>query len=100
MYYCCMEAVQNAFKHAGPDAHVWIRLRTGADQLHLDVRDNGPGFDLTAAHDGVGLQNMQDRLGAVGGGVEIVSEPNRGTLVAATAPLRRRTEATRGRQSR
>jgi signal transduction histidine kinase len=87
VYYCCMEAVQNAFKHAGSDARVSIRLYTEADQLHLDVRDNGPGFDVSAAHDGVGLQNMQDRLGAVGGGVEIVSEPTRGTLVAATAPV-------------
>jgi signal transduction histidine kinase len=58
-------------------------------QLHLDVRDDGPGFDLSAAHDGVGLQNMRDRLGAVRGSVEIVSQPGRGTLVAATAPVRR-----------
>jgi signal transduction histidine kinase len=87
MYYCCLEAVQNASKHAVPDAQVSIRLCAGADRLHLEVRDDGPGFDVTAAHDGIGLQNMRDRLGAVRGSVEIVSEPGHGTLVAATAPL-------------
>jgi signal transduction histidine kinase len=91
MYYCCLEAVQNAFKHAGPDAHVSIRQYIEADQLHVEVRDDGPGFDVTAAHDGIGLQNMLDRLGAVRGRVEIVSEPGNGTLVAATAPVRRDT---------
>jgi signal transduction histidine kinase len=88
MYYCCTEAAQNATKHAGPDAHISIRLYADAVQLHLEVRDDGPGFDPSAAHDGVGLQNMRDRLGAVRGSVEIVSQPARGTLVAATAPLR------------
>jgi signal transduction histidine kinase len=91
MYYCCTEAVQNASKHAGPDAHISIRLYTRADHLHLEVRDNGPGFDPTAAHDGVGLQNMRDRLGAVRGSVEILSQLGRGTLVAASAPVRRPT---------
>ncbi|HET6870103.1 MAG TPA: histidine kinase, partial [Solirubrobacteraceae bacterium] len=89
VYYCCLEAVQNASKHAGPDAHVSIRLYTEADLLHLEVCDNGPGFDVTAAHDGVGLQNMRDRLGAVRGTVEIASEPGHGTRVRATVPVGR-----------
>jgi hypothetical protein len=49
---------------------------------------------VIGAHDGIGLQNMRDRIGAVGGRVEILSEPDRGTLIAAAVPL---TEAsTRG----
>jgi signal transduction histidine kinase len=87
VYYCCAEAVQNAAKHAGPDARVSIRLYTEGAQLHLQVRDSGRGFDVSAAHDGVGLQNMRDRIGAVGGRVEISSQPVQGTLVAATVPL-------------
>jgi len=88
VYYCCLEAVQNASKHAGPDAHISIRLHTVADRLHLEVRDDGPGFEVTASHDGIGLQNMRDRLGAVRGTLEIVSQPGHGTLIAATAPVR------------
>jgi signal transduction histidine kinase len=87
MYYCCTEAVQNASKHAGPDARISIRLYMQADQLHLEVRDNGSGFDVRAAHDGIGVQNMRDRLGAVRGTVKISSEPGRGTLVSAIAPV-------------
>jgi signal transduction histidine kinase len=89
VYYCGLEAVQNASKHAGRDVQVSIRLSAEADQLHLEVRDNGPGFDVRTVHDGVGLQNMRDRMGAVRGTVEIVSDPGHGTLVAASAPLQR-----------
>lgn len=85
-YYCCLEAVQNALKHAGPSAHTTIRLLTTGDELRLEVRDNGPGFDLTAPRAGLGLQSMQDRLGAVGGRAEIISAPGRGTQVIAVAP--------------
>jgi signal transduction histidine kinase len=92
MYYCCTEAVQNASKHAGADTPVAIRLYAKADRLHLEVRDDGPGFDVTATYEGVGLENMRDRLGAVRGTVEIVSQPGHGTLVAATAPVQRPTE--------
>jgi signal transduction histidine kinase len=87
LYYCCLEAIQNASKHAGPAAHTSIRLFADAHDLHLEVRDDGSGFELVRVRDGVGLQNMRDRLGAVGGRVEIVSEPGRGTLIAAAVPL-------------
>jgi signal transduction histidine kinase len=86
LYYCSMEAVQNAVKHAGPDAHVWIRLYGDADRLHLEVRDDGPGFDTAGAHDGIGLQNMRDRIDAVGGALDISSSPGHGTIVRAVVP--------------
>jgi len=86
VYYCCLEAVQNALKHAGPDAHTSIRVFTSSAEVKLEVRDSGQGFDRAMVHDGTGLQSMQDRLGAVGGHIEIDSEPGRGTVVTAGAP--------------
>jgi signal transduction histidine kinase len=86
VYYCCIEAVQNALKHAGPEAQTSIRLFTSDGELRLEVRDTGPGFDPRLPHVGVGLQSMHDRLGAVGGHVEIRSLPGRGTVVSAGAP--------------
>jgi len=86
-YYTCLEAVQNALKHAGPDAQTSIRLFAVDGELQLEVRDTGPGFDLAARRDGLGLQSMQDRLGAVGGHVEIRSQLGRGTVVTAGAPV-------------
>ncbi len=88
VYYCGLEAVQNASKHAGPQTHVWVRLDVEADELRLEVRDNGSGFDVARCSDGVGLQNMRDRIGAVGGHVDVDSQPGRGTLVVACAPVR------------
>ncbi len=88
-YYCSLEAVQNVSKHAGPQAHIWIRLYVNADQLHLEVRDNGSGFDVDRTRDGIGLQSMSDRLGAVGGRVDVASGPGKGTLVAASVPVGR-----------
>lgn len=87
LYYCCLEAVQNATKHAGSTAHTSIRLFADKHDLRLEVRDNGSGFEVVRVRDGVGLQNMRDRLGAVGGRVEIVSARGRGTLIAAAVPL-------------
>lgn len=85
-YYCCLEAVQNAFKHTGPNAQTSVRLFTTDGELRLEVRDTGPGFDPAAQHDGLGLQSMQDRLGAVGGHLEIRSQVGLGTVVTAGAP--------------
>src|SRR5262249_58751965 len=73
VYYLGREAVQNALKHAGADATVSIRLYIHADRLHIEVRDDGAGFDSAATPDGLGLQNIGDRVSAVGGEVEIVS---------------------------
>jgi signal transduction histidine kinase len=88
VYYCGLEAVQNAVKHAGPRARVWIRLLVEDDQLRLEVWDDGRGFDLARSRGGDGLQNMRDRLGAVGGRVDVTSEPGKGTCVTASAPIR------------
>jgi signal transduction histidine kinase len=86
-YYCSLEAVQNALKHGRPEAQISIRLSTTDRELRLEVRDTGPGFNPAASHEGLGLQNMQDRIGAVEGHVEIRSQPGRGTVVTATAPV-------------
>jgi signal transduction histidine kinase len=90
VYYCCLEAVQNAYKHAGGYAGISIRLYADAHGLHLEVRDDGRGFDTAGAYDGIGLQNMHDRLAAVDGCVEISSHPGEGTRITATAPRDRR----------
>jgi signal transduction histidine kinase len=88
IYYACLEAVRNATKHAGNGATISISLREDVDSLTFEVADDGPGFDLSTAHSGMGLQNLQDRLGSVGGRLSIDSAPGRGTFVFGTVPLR------------
>ncbi|MGH2756025.1 MAG: histidine kinase [Actinomycetota bacterium] len=84
VYFCCLEAIQNASKHArGP---VDVRLRDRGGVLTFSITDAGPGFDPARTDGGVGLQNMIDRLAAVGGTLEIDSEPGRGTSVRGRVP--------------
>jgi signal transduction histidine kinase len=86
VYFCCLEALQNVAKHA-PQARVAIRIATGGGALHFTVADDGPGFDVAEAARGAGLQNMADRVGAVGGALVIRSAPGAGTEVDGRIPI-------------
>jgi signal transduction histidine kinase len=87
IYFCAMEAVQNAIKHAGDGARVTITLGRDQDRVHFAVTDDGAGMAGPAARDGDGLIGMRDRIGAVGGELAIVSAPGAGTTVRGTIPV-------------
>jgi signal transduction histidine kinase len=85
LYFCCMEAVQNAAKHSGARS---VSVEFGEEQglCRLTIVDNGAGFDTgqaLAAGAGAGLVNMRDRLDAVGGTLTVESQSGRGTTVTA-----------------
>ena len=84
-YFCCLEALQNAAKHAGATAAVIDLSDNGA--LHAEVRDDGAGYSLHRVTEGVGLTSMRDRIAAVGGAVVIQSSPGHGTRVSVEIPL-------------
>jgi signal transduction histidine kinase len=86
VYFCCLEALQNAAKHA-PAATVEMRLWEESGGLLFSVSDDGPGFDVAAARGGHGYMNMADRLGAIGGTVRWQSEPGQGASVQGSIPL-------------
>jgi signal transduction histidine kinase len=87
VYFCCLEAMQNAGKHAGEGATMTVTI-TGDDQ-HLDfcVADTGAGFDTELSAQGHGFVNMRDRLGAVGGTLIVESAPDSGTRIGGHIPL-------------
>ena len=87
VYFCCLEALQNASKHAGDAAAVRITVAERDDSVWFDVHDNGAGFDLDAVPAGVGLTNIRDRVAAVRGRVTVESTPGLGTRISATIPL-------------
>ena len=87
VYYCCLEALQNATKHGGPAAHIAARLTVEDGELRLEVSDDGPGFDVAAIRSGDGLRNMADRLGAVHGRLTINSSPGKGTVISGVVPV-------------
>lgn len=86
------EALANAGRHAGA-ARVGITLSFMDDELALDVRDDGRGFDPAAlgprrrGAGGFGLGGMRARAERIAGTVEVETEPGRGTAVCARVPL-------------
>jgi signal transduction histidine kinase len=86
VYFCCLEALQNAAKHA-PGSQVAVHLREESGGLLFTVSDDGPGFDPDTAQRGHGYINMADRLGAIGGTVRWDSERGKGSQVRGSVPL-------------
>jgi signal transduction histidine kinase len=86
VYFCVLEALQNAAKYSdasGADVRVW----TGDGELAFAVADDGRGFDPATTPRGMGLQNMADRLAALGGSLEVRSAPGSGTTVEGRIPI-------------
>lgn len=86
LFRIAQEAMHNALKHAKA-----TRIRVTANMEHgaiiMTIADNGHGFELDAAPEGAGLENMRRRTEALGGALEIASGPD-GVRVTATVPLR------------
>jgi signal transduction histidine kinase len=88
LYFVALEALANVQKHAlGAAASVSLRNAEAGRRLVLEVHDDGPGFERRAQSPGTGLQNMRDRVAAIGGELEIDSRPGAGTWLRAEAPI-------------
>ena len=88
LYRVAQEALRNMALHAGArQAEVALTRSDGI--LELRVADDGQGFDLAVAqqHGGLGLISIDERVRLVQGGVQIVTEPRRGTELRARVPL-------------
>ena len=88
LYRVAQEAVRNAVRHGRPrDLH--ITLAADAREAHLEVTDDGRGFDVAAAdaaRTGMGIFLMRERLALIDGQLDITSRPGR-TVVHASAPV-------------
>ena len=87
VYFCCLEATNNAGKYAGDSATVRLTVRRDGDALMFDVADNGVGYEVGHATEGQGFLNMRDRVGAYGGELEVESAPGKGTCVRGRLPI-------------
>jgi ligand-binding sensor domain-containing protein len=88
------EAIHNVKKHAGA-RHLFVELEYGAEQIALEVRDDGRGFSTEPepqpGH--YGLTGMRERAAAIGGSLEVTSEPGVGTTIRLTAAASRETQS-------
>jgi PAS domain S-box-containing protein len=87
LYRIAQEALNNALKHAAATS-VIVRIRAEADQVELQVTDNGRGFDPVALSDqgGLGLVNMRERATSLKGVLSLSSSPGQGTTVKVQIP--------------
>jgi signal transduction histidine kinase len=86
VYFSCVEAMQNAIKHARGATALWLTLRQ-TDLLRFELRDDGAGFTPPGGDFNGGLRNMRDRVEAVGGQLTIDAAPGHGTRIRGMIPL-------------
>ena len=88
LYRVAQEALRNIARHAGA-RRAEVALTRSDDILELRIADDGQGFDLAAARrrGGLGLISIDERVRLVQGGVQIVTEPRRGTELRVRVPL-------------
>jgi signal transduction histidine kinase len=88
LYRLLQESLANTVRHAAGSA-AQVLLQITAQQLHVEVRDQGPGFDpVAAARKGrLGLRGMRQRVEVLGGVFELQSTPGVGTLIRVSLPL-------------
>ncbi|WP_156419004.1 PAS domain-containing sensor histidine kinase [Fictibacillus sp. FJAT-27399] len=83
IYRVIQEALTNVRKYAGvTEAAVSIQGTDTDGSVHVNVSDNGRGFDAEHDEPGVGLFSMEERARAVGGTLEVHSEVGKGTTVS------------------
>ncbi len=89
VYFCVLEGLQNAIKHGEPTS-ARISMEAINGRLTFEITDDGKGFDRSQVASGTGIQGMIDRLDAIGGSVEVRSEPGEGTTITGRVPARAR----------
>jgi signal transduction histidine kinase len=86
VYFCTLEALQNAAKYAhASEITIAFRERDGA--LEFSVTDDGVGFLADEHSRGTGIQGMRDRMAVFGGDAEVDSTPGEGTSVRGRIPI-------------
>ena len=93
IYRMTQEALANSARHSGANS-ARLCLNVSADQVYLDISDEGRGFDPSVAlarslnREHFGLQGIQERARAMGGECEIISQPGGGgTRIMVSLPI-------------
>jgi signal transduction histidine kinase len=88
LFRVTQEALHNAVKYSGAN-RFWVELSGAGNDLRLEVKDAGIGFDVKEANriGGLGLVSMQERVRAVNGRFYIESKPGAGTKIIASVPV-------------
>jgi signal transduction histidine kinase len=85
IYRIVEEQLNNIIKHANA-SHVYIDMIQQGNDLHLNIEDNGKGFDPAAKGRGIGLSNMQSRTEMLHGQMDVISSAGNGCKIKITFP--------------
>lgn len=87
LFRIIQEAMSNTLRHAKADK-MEIRIFKRVDAVRVTLRDNGVGFELDEAKQtSYGLSNMQERVREIGGSIQFITAPGKGTRIEITVPL-------------
>jgi signal transduction histidine kinase len=87
LYRIVQEGLTNVIKHAGTRCRVEVSVRKQADQVEVEVVDDGHKKDSATGGPGLGLVGMRERVAAYGGSVVAAPLPDGGFRVSARIPL-------------
>jgi NarL family two-component system sensor histidine kinase YdfH len=83
------EALLNVARYANA-SQVWITLEASADQVQVEIRDNGSGFDPAGSIGQLGhygLLGLRERARLLGGSLDVRSAPQQGTCLILWLPI-------------
>jgi signal transduction histidine kinase len=84
VFRCIQELLSNIMKHSKAST-IEVKMVSSNDYwVKISVADDGIGFKTDTFKDGIGLKNIRDRLKLMGGGIDIKSEPTKGTCIDLT----------------
>ena len=86
LYLSTRESIQNSKKYAEA-SKLTINFTLEKKYVHLNITDNGIGFDTNISKKGIGLQNLQERVEELNGTLNIDSEVGNGTKTSIQIPL-------------
>lgn len=82
----CQELLQNTIRHAEA-SEATIELNFIDKEIHINYSDNGKGFDESQQSLGIGIKNIQSRLQALSGTLNITTKKGQGFKALVIAPL-------------
>ncbi|GJM81063.1 sensor histidine kinase LiaS [Paenibacillus sp. HMSSN-139] len=87
LFRIIQEAMSNTLRHAKADK-MEIRIHRRGEAVKVTLRDNGIGFELDDKKQAsYGLSTMQERIHEIGGSIQFITAPGKGTRIEMTVPL-------------